>query len=79
MAQATSEISFIGTGDCGPVHGPADGFPVERYTELVRPVLEKVDLRFEPGEVRALELWMSAAREAASARLMRRSACAPRP
>src|SRR5262247_4196151 len=43
MAQ---EISFIGTGDCGPVHGPADGFPVERYTELVRPVLAGVDLRF---------------------------------
>ena len=40
------EISFIGTGDCGPVHGPADGFPIERYTELVRPVLQSVDLRF---------------------------------
>jgi poly-gamma-glutamate synthesis protein (capsule biosynthesis protein) len=40
------EVSFIGTGDCGPVHGPADGFPVERYTELVRPVLAGVDLRF---------------------------------
>jgi Bacterial capsule synthesis protein PGA_cap len=42
----TAEISFIGTGDCGPVHGPQDGFPVERYTELVRPVLAAVDLRF---------------------------------
>ena len=41
-----TEISFIGTGDCGPVHGPADGFPIERYTELVRPVLQSVDLRF---------------------------------
>jgi poly-gamma-glutamate synthesis protein (capsule biosynthesis protein) len=41
-----SEITFAGTGDCGPVHGPGDGFPVERYTELVRPVLEKIDLRF---------------------------------
>jgi hypothetical protein len=30
------EVSFIGTGDCGPVHGPGDGFPVQRYTELVR-------------------------------------------
>src|SRR5262249_15381314 len=40
------EISFIGTGDCGPVHGPKDGFPIERYTELVRPTLESVDLRF---------------------------------
>ena len=41
-----TEISFIGTGECGPVHGPADGFPIERYTELVRPVLQSVDLRF---------------------------------
>ncbi|MCC7486295.1 MAG: CapA family protein [Burkholderiales bacterium] len=46
MTQASSGISLIGTGDCGPVHGPADGYPVERYTELVRPVLEKADLRF---------------------------------
>lgn len=28
------------------MHGPADGFPVERYTELVRPTLAAVDLRF---------------------------------
>src|SRR5947199_717804 len=41
-----AEISFIGTGDCGPVHGPADGFPIERFTELVRPTLRTVDLRF---------------------------------
>jgi poly-gamma-glutamate capsule biosynthesis protein CapA/YwtB (metallophosphatase superfamily) len=41
-----SEISFIGTGDCGPVHGAKDGFPIERYTELVRPTLKSVDLRF---------------------------------
>lgn len=46
MAQAASEVSFIGTGDCGPVHGPKDGFPIERYTELVRPALAAVDLRF---------------------------------
>jgi poly-gamma-glutamate synthesis protein (capsule biosynthesis protein) len=46
MAQSSAEVSFIGTGDCGPVHGPKDGFPVERYTELVRPTLAKVDLRF---------------------------------
>lgn len=46
MAQGSSEVTFIGTGDCGPVHGPREGFPIERYTELVRPVLEKVDLRF---------------------------------
>src|SRR6185436_5419603 len=46
VSTSQSEISFIGTGDCGPVHGPKDGFPVERYTELVRPVLQTVDLRF---------------------------------
>jgi poly-gamma-glutamate synthesis protein (capsule biosynthesis protein) len=40
------ELSFLGTGDCGPVHGPKDGFPIERYTELVRPTLQGVDLRF---------------------------------
>jgi len=45
-AHAPAEISLIGTGDCGPVHGPKDGFPIERYTELVRPTLETVDLRF---------------------------------
>jgi poly-gamma-glutamate synthesis protein (capsule biosynthesis protein) len=41
-----SGITFLGTGDCGPVHGPKDGFPIERYTELVRPTLQAVDLRF---------------------------------
>jgi hypothetical protein len=41
-----SEISFLGTGDVGPVHGPNDGFPIERYTELVRPTLAEADLRF---------------------------------
>src|SRR5205085_946991 len=45
-----AEISFIGTGDCGPVHGPKDGFPIERYTELVRPTLQTVDLRFSNCE-----------------------------
>src|SRR5689334_21273363 len=45
-AHHPAQISFIGTGDCGPVHGPADGFPIERYTELVRPTLRAVDLRF---------------------------------
>ena len=45
-SKADAMISFIGTGDCGPVHGPKDGFPTERYTELVRPTLKTVDLRF---------------------------------
>src|SRR4051812_8856861 len=47
---AVNEISFLGTGDCGPVHGPKDGFPIERYTELARPVLATVDLRFSNCE-----------------------------
>jgi hypothetical protein len=33
-------------GDCGPAHGPTEGFPIESYTELVRPVLQKADMRF---------------------------------
>src|SRR6185295_12557925 len=41
-----SEISLIATGDCGPVHGAKDGYPIERYSELVAPVLRTVDLRF---------------------------------
>lgn len=41
-----TEISFLGTGDCGPVHGPKDGFPIERYSALVRDTLKSVDLRF---------------------------------
>jgi poly-gamma-glutamate capsule biosynthesis protein CapA/YwtB (metallophosphatase superfamily) len=44
--KSASEVVFLGTGDCGPVHGPADGFPIERYTELVRPTLAAADLRF---------------------------------
>lgn len=42
----TQEISFLGVGDCGPVHGPDQGVPIERYSELVRPTLQSVDLRF---------------------------------
>lgn len=42
----SSEITFLGAGDCGPTHGPRDGFPIERYTELVRPTLASVNLRF---------------------------------
>jgi len=45
-AKALSEITFLGAGDCGPVHGPNDGFPIESYTELVRPTLASADLRF---------------------------------
>ena len=38
--------SLLIGGDCGPVHGDADGYPITGYTELVRPVLEKADVRF---------------------------------
>jgi len=43
-------ISFIGTGDCGPTHGPKDGYPIEQYTELVLPTLKAADLRFSNCE-----------------------------
>ncbi|MBI4191136.1 MAG: CapA family protein [Betaproteobacteria bacterium] len=46
ITETSSEISFLGAGDCGPTHGPKDGFPIERYSELVRPTLATVDLRF---------------------------------
>lgn len=35
------EISFLGVGDVGPVHGPAD-----QYCELALPTLQSVDIRF---------------------------------
>ena len=38
--------TLLVAGDCGPAHGRDEGFPIEGYTELVRPVLEKADLRF---------------------------------
>jgi len=38
-------IVVLGAGDCGPVHGPADGFPIEHYASLVRPVLAAADIR----------------------------------
>lgn len=46
MEYASNSISLLVGGDCGPVHGPKDGFPIERYTELVRPLLAKADMRF---------------------------------
>jgi len=42
----SSTISFLAAGDCGPCHGPKDGFPIERYSELIRPTLAAADLRF---------------------------------
>lgn len=40
------QVAFLGAGDIGPVHGPNEGFPIEDYSELVRPVMSGVDLRF---------------------------------
>ena len=42
----SKDLSILIGGDCGPALGPAEGFPIEGYTELVRPVLEKADIRF---------------------------------
>ncbi len=39
-------VSLLIGGDCGPVHGRGDGYPIEGYTELVRPVLDAADMRF---------------------------------
>ena len=39
-------ISLLAGGDCGPAHGPKDGYPLARYTELVRPTLAQADMRF---------------------------------
>lgn len=39
-------LSILIGGDCGPALGPAEGFPIEGYTELIRPALEKADIRF---------------------------------
>jgi hypothetical protein len=33
-------------GDCGPTHGPDQGFPIESYTEHVAPALRQADFRF---------------------------------
>ena len=43
---SSAQITLLGAGDCGPVHGPADGYPIERYSELVRPALKDASLRF---------------------------------
>jgi capsule synthesis protein PGA_cap len=38
---SAGEISYLGVGDVGPVHGPVEG-----YCELVLPTLQSVDMRF---------------------------------
>ncbi|RKR45215.1 CapA family protein [Paraburkholderia sp. BL17N1] len=42
----TRLASILIGGDCGPTHGPEQGFPIEGYTELVAPVLREADFRF---------------------------------
>ncbi|MGB3336537.1 MAG: CapA family protein [Devosia sp.] len=37
--------SVLIAGDCGPAHGPDEGFPVESYTELIVPTLLQADFR----------------------------------
>lgn len=39
-------LSMLIGGDCGPVHGPKDGFPVQGYTEHVQAALDAADMRF---------------------------------
>jgi len=41
-----SEITFLGTGDCGPCGPTTADFPIERYSELIRPTMAAADLRF---------------------------------
>jgi poly-gamma-glutamate synthesis protein (capsule biosynthesis protein) len=41
-----SSATILIGGDCGPTHGPKDGFAVEGYTERVMPALEAADMRF---------------------------------
>ncbi len=43
---ASRALSFLAAGDCGPTQEDKDGFALERYTELVRPVLASADLRY---------------------------------
>ena len=38
-------VDVIIAGDCGPSHGPEDGFPVGGYTELIAPTLNTADFR----------------------------------
>lgn len=42
----TSTASLLFGGDCGPTHGPRDGYPIEGYLERVRNALEAADMRF---------------------------------
>ena len=46
VQHSEGEVSLLVGGDCGPVHGPRDGFSIEGYTEMVRPALARADMRF---------------------------------
>lgn len=41
-----SSVTILIGGDCGPTHGPSEGFTVEGYTELLMPTLSAADMRF---------------------------------
>lgn len=45
MTQMSARATVLLGGDCGPTHGPADGFPMAGYTELLQPVLRQADVR----------------------------------
>jgi poly-gamma-glutamate synthesis protein (capsule biosynthesis protein) len=45
MQHSSGNISLLVGSDCSLLHRPK-GFPIERYTELVRPTLARADMRF---------------------------------
>jgi len=45
-APGPASISLLIGGDCGPVRNETVTFPIEHYSELIRPVLQNADLRF---------------------------------
>ncbi len=38
-------VSILVAGDCGPAHGPDQGYPIEGYTEIILPTLQAADFR----------------------------------
>jgi poly-gamma-glutamate synthesis protein (capsule biosynthesis protein) len=38
-------VNILIAGDCGPAHGPDQGFPIEGYTELILSTLKSADFR----------------------------------
>ena len=40
-----NNIVLLAAGDCGPVHGPSQGFLLSRYSEAIKPIFSKADVR----------------------------------